>query len=73
MDNNKCPKDKMGALKWIIENKQCHKINGYLIDYSSASMILQVVNSPALSEHNRDKYMSLSIRRMAMVAWKLTK
>jgi len=63
--------DKMMKLKQIVENCQYAKVEDQTVDLFSASAICKVYD--ALSEENRSKYESLSVWRMADIAFKLLK
>ena len=63
--------DKMMKLKQIVENCQYAQVEGQRVDLYSASAICKVYD--ALSEENRSKYESLSVWRMADIAFKLLK
>ena len=63
--------DKIAKLKQIVENCQYAQVEGQRVDLYSASAICKVYD--ALSEENRSKYESLSVWRMADIAFKLLK
>ena len=55
----------------ILENHQYEKIDGTMIDATTAQAIVTVYN--ALSLENRIKFASMSAGKMGDVAWKLIK
>jgi len=61
------PKEKLKALKKIVEEKQCASINGIIIDLYTASAILKVY-SKLTQPLVKAKYMLLPIERIATVA-----
>lgn len=62
---------KLAALRDIVKSHQYAKIDGVMVDGFSASAMVQVVD--ALNPENRQKYLSLSISKMATVAFRLCK
>jgi hypothetical protein len=67
MENEK----KYEAIKKIVDERQYAKVDGVTVDGFTASMLLQICDN--LSPQNRDKFLSMPIRKMVDVGWKLTK
>jgi hypothetical protein len=65
------PEEKIAAIRRIVTEHQYAKIDGCTVDAFSASAIIQVYD--ALNEENKAKYASLSIPKMASIAFKLCK
>lgn len=53
----------------IVAEHQCAKVNGKLVDATTANVIVKVYD--ALNETNRAKFAGLGVPKMAAVAWKL--
>lgn len=68
----KIPRTKMSKLdrlRRIVEEKQAARVDGLLVDLFTASAIVKVHD--ALNEENRAKFVSVPVRRMASIAFKL--
>lgn len=63
--------ERIAAVRAIVDACQYAKVDGVMVDLFSASAIVSVYD--ALSEANREKYASLSVGRMATVAFALAK
>ena len=61
--------EKIVAIKKIVEEKQCAKVDGMMIDLFTASKIAVVYDN--ISEANREKYVSLPVEKMASMAYQL--
>jgi len=59
---------KIDRLRWVLEHGAA-RIDGVMVDRFSASAIVQVYD--ALSEKNKANYLTMSVRRMAEVAFKI--
>lgn len=59
------------AIKEIVEGESYAKIDGVTIDLTTANMLLQIADN--LKEENQKKFLSLPIRKMVDVGWKLIK
>ena len=59
--------DLYAAFKWILDNHQCHKINGPLVDATTASVVCQVADK--LNPENRAKLLALPITKIAHVCF----
>lgn len=53
--------------RWIKENHSARTIDGVLVDATTANAIMTVYD--ALNDQNKEKMASLSITKMAKVAW----
>jgi hypothetical protein len=62
---------KLEKIKSIVENWQYSKIEGFIVDGTTAQMLLTIVEN--LNEVNREKFLSLPITRMVDIGWKLVK
>lgn len=58
------------AIKKIVDDSQYAKIEGVIVDGTTANLLLKVCD--ALSEENRKKLLAMPIKKMVDVAWKLT-
>lgn len=56
-------------VKKVVEERQCARVSGVLVDGTTAAVIVQVHD--ALNDENKKKFAALPIRRMAAVAWKM--
>ena len=65
------PRERIAALRTIVEKKEYAKVDGCMIDLFSASAIVQVYD--ALSEAAQKKYARMTAPTMASVAFKLLK
>jgi hypothetical protein len=63
--------ERIAAVRQIVERKQYAKIDGQAVDLFSASAIVAVYD--ALNESNREKFCSLPVGKMALIAFKLVK
>lgn len=59
------------TLKRIVDDSQYEKINGVIIDGTTAGVALQVLN--ALNEENKNKLLAMPIKKMVDIIWKLVK
>lgn len=62
--------EKYDLIKSIVEEKTAKKVDGYLLDLTTASMLLKVIDG--LKESVRNKFLNESISKMAQIAWKVT-
>jgi hypothetical protein len=65
------PKEKLEIIKRIVADHAYEKIDGTIIDATTANIILTVHD--ALGKANRVKFLGEPIERMADLAFKLTK
>lgn len=63
-------KDRIEAIKQVVENKQYAKIDGCMADLFTASIVLQVYE--ALNSENQVKFANFKWPKMADIALKLT-
>lgn len=63
--------DRITVIRQIVEQKQCQKVDGVLLDLTSAGAIMAVYNN--LSAENQVKYAAMQVDTMARLAWKLLK
>lgn len=59
------------ALKQIVDDKSMDRVNGKMVDLTSANMAVQVLNK--LNPENRKKLLDLSIDKLLNVVMKLVK
>jgi hypothetical protein len=59
------------SIKRIVDESQYEKIDGVTIDGVTANLLLQICD--AFDEEKKKKFLSLEIRKMVNVAWKLSK
>ena len=64
------PKRKLEYLEEIIKDKLSSRIDGVLIDFHSANMVLQVF--PALGKGLQDRLLAMSMDRIIAVSSKLS-
>ncbi|MFI5296634.1 MAG: DUF3560 domain-containing protein [Polyangiales bacterium] len=62
--------DREAALRTIVSEKQCARIDGVLVDLTTASMLVQILDRLS-SPENRTKFLALPMARMASVGWQL--
>jgi hypothetical protein len=60
---------KEAALRKIVSEHQAAEIEGVLVDATSASMLVQVLDN--LNPINKAKFLALDIGRMAHLGWRL--
>ena len=68
----KTPKPKgsrIDKIRFVVEHRQCCRIEGVLVDLFSASTITQIYD--ALNDVNKAKFAALPVPRMAQVAFQL--
>ena len=63
------PQERMQAMRRIVDQHQYEKIDGCMIDLTSAHATLKVYD--ALNTENRAKFSSLPAPQMALIAFKL--
>ena len=63
--------DRIKAIKSVLDNKQYAKIDGCMIDLTTAHVIMTVYN--ALSDPNKEKFSSFKAPVMGNMAYKLIK
>ena len=63
---------RVASLRRIVRRRQFEKIDGSIVDLFSASAILKVFDALEKPE-NKQKYMSMDVRGMSSIAWKLLK
>ena len=61
---------KLDKLRQIVNEHQYRKIDGVLVDVVTANAILTIYDAMK-KEENKEKYLSMDIRKMANVAWQL--
>jgi hypothetical protein len=62
---------KIETLKTIVADHQCAKVEGVLVDATTANVVVQVFD--ALNETNKAKFAALPVAKMANLAWKFVK
>ena len=65
------PQDRINAIKSVVDNSSYAKIDGTMIDLTSAHVIMTVYN--ALNDVNKGKFASMPAGKMGIVAYKLIK
>lgn len=60
---------KLDKLRQIVSEHQYQKIDGVIVDVVTANAILTIYDAMK-KEENKEKYLSMDIRKMASVAWK---
>lgn len=63
--------DRMAKIRFVVGARQCARIEGKLVDLTTAHMLVQVHD--ALGPENQKKFASMSIAKMVDVGWKLCK
>lgn len=64
-------KSTIDKVREIIENQQYAKINGVMVDYTTANAIITVYNQ--LNERDKIEFAKLPIKKMAMTAWQMVR
>jgi hypothetical protein len=59
---------KLAAIKKIVDEGQYSKIEGKIVDGTTANMLMQVIG--ALNEENKNKFLSMPILKMVEIGWK---
>lgn len=59
------------TIKEIVDEGQYEKIDGVIIDGTTANMLLKILDN--LNEENKKKMLSMPIKKMVDVSWKLVK
>jgi hypothetical protein len=68
---NSTPEERLKAIFRVIERGQYEKIDGTMIDLSTAGAIKAVYE--ALSPENKDKFTTFPAGKMGLIAWKLVR
>lgn len=56
-------------MRFIVNHRQANRVDGLYVDMNTANVIIQVHN--ALNDKNKILFVSMNIRKMATVAFKL--
>ena len=61
--------DRINAIKAVVDNKSYAKIDGVMMDLTTAHVIMTVYN--ALNDINKAKFTNINASKMATIAYKL--
>jgi hypothetical protein len=65
------PQDRINAIKSVVDNKSYAKIDGTMIDLTTAHVIMTVYN--AINDTNKAKFANMPAGRMGTIAYGLIK
>lgn len=65
------PEERISAIRKIVTDWQCARVEGLLVDGTTARAIITVYD--ALNERNKAELASFPVRKMASIAWKLVR
>jgi len=62
---------KIDKIENIVKEKQCAKIDGFLMDYATANLILRIYKK--LKEEDKKKLLAMTPGQAAKICWKMVK
>lgn len=62
---------RLETIQSIVKNKQCAKVDGILIDYVTAGLIVKIYKK--LKDDQKEALMKMPIGQMVSVCWKMVK
>lgn len=63
--------DRMTKVRAVVDARQCARIEGHLVDLTTANMLVRVHD--ALNPENQKTFAALPLAKMVSVGWKLCK
>jgi hypothetical protein len=68
---NTSPLSTIEQVRRIVQTGAMHKVNGTMVDLTTAGVIVAVHDSPLVADEVRAKFAALPVAKMIKVAWKV--
>lgn len=65
------PEERLEAMRKIVADKQCARVEGVLVDMTSAHLYVSIADK--LNEQNREKLLSMKLSKGLQLCWQLAR
>ena len=65
------PEERLAAMRKIVSEKQCARVEGVLVDMTSAHLYVSIAER--LNEQNREKLLGMKLSNGLQLCWKLAR